>query len=72
MGKSPKILKGSETDLGVISRLNRDLAGGKLFVCKAIKYREDGSTFMIKWKIEPMRDERYAAGNLSANSISIV
>ena len=58
MGKSPSILQGAETDPEVISRLNQDLAEGKLFFGKAINYRKDGSTFMMEWKIAPIRNEK--------------
>jgi PAS domain S-box-containing protein len=58
MGKSPSILQGAETDPEVISRLNHDLAEGKLFFGKAINYRKDGSTFMMEWKIAPIRNEK--------------
>ena len=58
MGKSPSILQGSDTDPEVISRLNRDLDEGKLFFGKAINYRKDGSTFMMEWKIAPIRNEK--------------
>mgnify|MGYP000390945643 CR=1 FL=1 len=42
----------------VIRRLNRDLDEGKLFFGKAINYRKDGSTFMMEWKIAPIRNEK--------------
>jgi PAS domain S-box-containing protein len=58
MGKSPSILQGFDTDQEVISRLNRDLDEGKLFFGKAINYRKDGSTFMMEWKIAPIRNEK--------------
>ena len=58
MGKSPSILQGSETDPEVLERLNRNLAEGELFFGKAINYRKDGSTFMMEWKIAPIRNEK--------------
>ncbi|MGD1974891.1 MAG: PAS domain-containing protein [Desulfobacterales bacterium] len=58
MGKSPSILQGPETDPKVVSRLDRDLAEGKLFFGKAINYRRDGSTFMMEWKIAPIRNDK--------------
>jgi PAS domain S-box-containing protein len=58
MGKSPSILQGPETDPKVVSRLDRDLAEGKLFFGKAINYRKDGSTFMMEWKIAPIRNDK--------------
>jgi PAS domain S-box-containing protein len=58
MGKSPSILQGADTDPEVISRLDQDLDEGKLFFGKAINYRKDGSTFMMEWKIAPIRNEK--------------
>ncbi len=58
MGKSPSILQGDETDPEVINRLNQDLSEGKLFFGKAINYRKDGSTFMMEWKIAPIRNDK--------------
>jgi PAS domain S-box-containing protein len=58
MGKSPSILQGPDTDPKVVSRLDRDLAEGKLFFGKAINYRKDGSTFMMEWKIAPIRNDK--------------
>ncbi|MGD9045737.1 MAG: PAS domain-containing protein [Desulfobacterales bacterium] len=57
MGKSPSILQGSKTDPEVLKRLSRNLAEGELFFGKAINYRKDGSTFMMEWKIAPIRNE---------------
>jgi PAS domain S-box-containing protein len=58
IGKSFSILQGTDTDPEVISRLNQDLAEGKLFFGKAINYRKDGSTFMMEWKIAPIRNDK--------------
>ena len=58
MGKSPSILQGPETDPKVVGRLDRDLAEGKLFFGRAINYRRDGSTFMMEWKIAPIRNDK--------------
>ncbi len=58
MGKSPSILQGADTDPEVINRLNRDLDEGKLFFGKAVNYRKDGSTFMMEWKIAPIRNDK--------------
>ena len=58
IGKSPSILQGADTDPEVINRLNQDLAEGNLFFGKAINYRKDGSTFMMEWKIAPIRNDK--------------
>ncbi len=57
IGKTPAILQGPETDPDVLSRLKQDLAEGKLFHGRALNYRKDGSTFMMEWKIAPIRND---------------
>lgn len=56
-GKSPSILQGPDTDQDVLDQLKQNLEAGKLFYGKALNYRKDGSTFMMEWKIAPIRDE---------------
>ena len=58
IGKTPAILQGPETDPDVLSRLNQDLAEGNLFHGRAVNYRKDGSTFMMEWKIAPIRNDK--------------
>lgn len=57
IGKTPAILQGPETDPDVLSRLKQDLAEGNLFHGRALNYRKDGSTFMMEWKIAPIRND---------------
>ena len=57
LGKSPSILQGPETDQEVLNKLKQNLEAGELFYGKAINYRKDGSTFMMEWKIAPIRNE---------------
>ncbi|MCG8689179.1 MAG: PAS domain-containing protein [Desulfobacterales bacterium] len=55
LGKSPSLLQGEKTDPEVIQKLSEDLKAGRLFHGRAINYRRDGSTFMMEWKIVPIR-----------------
>ncbi len=57
IGQSPSILQGPDTDPEVLKRLKENLAAGELFYGQAINYRKDGSTFMMEWKIAPIRSE---------------
>ncbi len=57
IGKTPAILQGPETDPDVLNRLEQDLAEGNLFHGRALNYRKDGSTFMMEWKIAPIRND---------------
>jgi PAS domain S-box-containing protein len=56
MGQSPSILQGPNTDQAVLNQLKEKLGAGELFYGKAINYRKDGSTFMMEWKIAPIRN----------------
>ena len=56
MGKSPAILQGPQTDPAVIDRLEHEIKMGQVFHGRAINYRKDGSTFMMEWKIVPIRN----------------
>jgi PAS domain S-box-containing protein len=55
MGRSPGLLQGPETDPAVLRRLNEDITAGRLFHGRAVNYRKDGSTFLMEWKIAPIR-----------------
>ncbi len=58
-GKSPSILQGPNTDAEVLKRLNQNIADGELFHGRAINYRkDDGSEFMMEWKIAPIQNEK--------------
>jgi len=56
LGQSPAILQGPQTDPAVLKRLRQDLAAGKMFHGRTVNYRKDGSTFMMEWKIVPIRN----------------
>lgn len=55
-GKSPTILQGPMTDPEVLDRLSRQIRAGEVFHGQAVNYRKDGSTFMMEWKIVPIRN----------------
>jgi len=55
IGKSPAILQGPETDQQVLDRLREEIPAGKLFHGQTTNYRKDGTTFMMEWKIAPIR-----------------
>lgn len=56
LGQSPAILQGPLTDQTVLDRLKSNLGRGDTFHGKAVNYRKDGSTFMMEWKIAPIRN----------------
>jgi len=55
IGKSPAILQGAETDKNVLDRLREEIPAGKLFHGQTTNYRKDRSTFVMEWKIAPIR-----------------
>jgi len=56
IGQSPAILQGPLTDPEVLGRLRRDIENDEIFHGRAINYRKDGSTFLMEWKIVPIRN----------------
>ncbi|MEM7357381.1 MAG: PAS domain S-box protein, partial [Acidobacteriota bacterium] len=55
LGQTPRFLQGPETDRRTIARLRRCLESGETFNGEAINYRKDGTPFMMRWYIEPIR-----------------
>ncbi|MDJ0783440.1 MAG: PAS domain-containing protein [Desulfosarcinaceae bacterium] len=55
VGKSPDVLQGEATDPAVLQRLREEISRGEVFHGQAINYRKDGSTFLMDWKIVPIR-----------------
>lgn len=56
LGQSPAILQGPLTDTEVTDRLAREIEEGRIFHGRAVNYRKDGTTFMMEWKIVPIRN----------------
>ena len=54
IGKTPGLLQGPKTEIGVKERLADDLKNNRIFHGDTINYRKDGSTFVIEWKIAPV------------------
>ena len=57
LGNSPRMLQGPLTDRKVLDALRAALSAGEKWAGKAINYRKDGSTFLLEWRIAPVRDE---------------
>ena len=63
IGETPRVLQGPKTDRAELDRLRRCLSRGEPFDGgEAINYRKNGSEFLLKWRIVPLRD---AAGEVS-------
>jgi PAS domain S-box-containing protein len=55
VGRTPRILQGPETDRAMLDRLRAQLARGEPFAGRAVNYRKDGTTYVIDWRITPVR-----------------
>jgi len=57
IGKSPKLLQGEATDKKVLARLAEALKTGGDFEGKAINFKKDGTPFIMKWRVVPLKVE---------------
>ena len=55
IGKTPRILQGTGTDEKVIARLSDALKSGSKFEGKAINYKNDGTPFIMYWRVLPIK-----------------
>jgi PAS domain S-box-containing protein len=55
IGKTPKILQGSDTDRHVIANLTDSLKNDSPFEGQAINYRKDGTPFIMNWRVLPLK-----------------
>jgi len=67
LGQSPAMLQGEKTDPAVLADLREKIDRGEIFRGKTYNYRKDGSTFMMEWKIVPIR----GVGGEIANYLAI-
>ncbi|CAN0620001.1 Sensor domain-containing diguanylate cyclase [Burkholderia multivorans] len=56
-GRSLKILQGPGTDPAVIDDLRTCLKEARFFEGTATNYRKDGSSYIVRWNISPVRDD---------------
>jgi len=56
LGKSPRILQGSKTDMGIFEDLRDKLDRGDPWRGQTTNYRRDGSEFVMEWSIVPIRN----------------
>jgi PAS domain S-box-containing protein len=54
IGKSPRVLQGPKTDLGIFDDLKNKLLEGKPWSGRTINYRKDGNEFYMDWSITPV------------------
>lgn len=51
VGRNPRFLQGPATDRSVLDRLRSDLEAGRGFEGEAVNYRDDGTPFVMSWRI---------------------
>jgi PAS domain S-box-containing protein len=56
LGNTPRMLQGPATDRRVLDDLRAALEQGLKWRGQAINYRKDGSTFLLEWRVAPVRD----------------
>jgi PAS domain S-box-containing protein len=56
VGRSPRLLQGTQTERAVLHQLRRQLERGEAFEGEAINYRKDGTPFHLHWRISPFRN----------------
>ncbi|NGP89403.1 sensor histidine kinase [Fodinibius halophilus] len=57
IGKSLSILQGPKTDKETIKELVEKVSKGEHFEGETFNYKKDGSTYRVRWSIDPIRDE---------------
>lgn len=57
LGKSPRILQGANTNRAVLKSLVGALENEQCFVGQNTNYRKDGSEYIVRWYIAPLRDD---------------
>jgi len=56
LGKNPRILQGSKTDLSIFQSLRSIIGKGDVWKGKTINYKKDGTEFHMEWSIAPVFD----------------
>lgn len=56
-GRTLKMLQGPDTDPAVIERLRDCLQEARYFEGTTVNYRKDGSDYVVRWNISPVRND---------------
>lgn len=56
VGRSPRMFQGPLTDRALLDSLRDALKDGESAVCEGYNYRKDGTPFVLKWEVAPVRD----------------
>jgi PAS domain S-box-containing protein len=66
IGKTPRILQGSNTDLSIFWNLRSIIEKGQVWKGTTINYKKDGTEFHMEWSIAPVFDKNGKLGQLLA------
>jgi PAS domain S-box-containing protein len=56
IGNSPRILQGPQSSRVELDRVRQALARGEAYHGEIVNYRKDGSTYILTWHMDPVRD----------------
>lgn len=56
VGRTPRVLQGPETDRKLMGELKAALQRGEAWCGETTNYRRDGTPFVMKWSVSPVRD----------------
>jgi PAS domain S-box-containing protein len=56
LGRSPRLFQGPLTARAVLDELRSRCLRAEQFVGETVNYRRDGSTYLVQWTIDPLRD----------------
>lgn len=56
IGQTPRMLQGPKTNRAELDRLRETIERGAFFEGQTINYRKDGSPYLVRWNISPLRD----------------
>ena len=56
-GKSLEIFQGAKTNNGLIQEMREALEEGRPYSTEVVHYKKDGSPYLVRWSISPVRDD---------------
>ncbi len=57
LGKTPRILQGTETEEAVLGSLRTALEAGEHWQGETVNYRKDGTPYVVQWNVAPVTGE---------------
>ncbi|WP_027287921.1 PAS domain-containing sensor histidine kinase [Rhodovibrio salinarum] len=66
VGQTPRVLQGRETDHTIFSDMASQLRAGQTWHGETVNYRRDGTPFLVRWSVSPVRDDQGRVSNYLA------